>query len=97
MNENQVKVVVHTVKHWPKCARCYKHDPSADTDPVFPNTCPRCSSVMHTMFYDLHHGYYHLLPPNLTRDVDEFIQTYVREPLRNMDWVQIQEKFKREE
>lgn len=88
-----VEVEVEIVKHLPKCARCFKHSETVDKDPVFPMTCPRCSTQMHTLFYDVNFGHTQLLPSKLTTDVDEFIQTYVREELRNYDWKMIQEKF----
>jgi len=88
-----IAVEVFSVAHLPKCARCYKHLEGVDSDPVFAMICLGCASVMHTFFYDIEHGYHQRLPINLTRDVDEFIQTYVRPELRNLTWTLIDEKF----
>ena len=88
-----IAVEVFSVAHLPKCARCYKHLEGVDSDPVFAMICHGCASLMHTFFYDIEHGYHKRLPINLTRDVDEFIQTYVRPELRNLTWTLIDEKF----
>ena len=92
--ENGITVVVNPVKHLPKCIRCQKYSKQVDLDPVFPQICYRCSSVMHAMFYDVNFGNNFLLPPKLTRDVNEFIQKYVRPELRHLSWQEIQDQFK---
>lgn len=46
---------------------------------------------MHTLFYDVEHGHYHMLPPSLTQDIDEFISSFVRNSLRHLSWREIQD------
>lgn len=89
-----IKITVNSIKHLPKCARCYKHSEDVDTDQVFPMTCNRCSSVMHELFYNVNFGInINRFPKNLTRNVDEFIQKFVRSELHHLNWQQINEKY----
>jgi isoleucyl-tRNA synthetase len=36
----------------PKCPRCWRHLPLASDDPDFPDVCPRCAQVLHTIGYE---------------------------------------------
>ena len=84
LDETQDITVEVRVSEFPKCARCYRRIESVDKDPVFPAICHRCASEMHSIFYDLNHGYHATLPIGLTRDVNEFIKEFVRPDLKGM-------------
>lgn len=75
-----VSVVVQVIsRKYKKCERCWKYTPEVDTDPMFPLVCERCASVLHTMHYDITHGYRGFLPPKLTDiSIEEFERRFCR-------------------
>ncbi len=86
-----VRVVVH-LADGRQCARCRRYAPEVDQDPLFAETCARCSATLHTLFYDLAHGRRHALPESL-RAMSEvtFSATYLRPAQAGRTWAETQD------
>lgn len=48
INEDELVLTIHSVKHLPKCERCWHHHAEAGIHPLWPSyvLCPRCVGVL---------------------------------------------------